>query len=825
MFGIRGKCQSLSIDYDINITDEDLESLLTRIQNTTIGDRISRESLSTPGLASLDGSRGRSISRTENHEASPSPDGTNSQTIFSDHENALQDFILESLSFSSMKDREEGVDIAHDSTFEWIFDSNRMTSPGVDSLSKWLQKDGADGIFWVNGKAGSGKSTLMRFIIDHPKTQELLRIWAGEKTLITAGFYFWISGTVEQRSQTGLLRYLLFQLLSSRRHLIHLVFPERWERLKTSSTRDRVRAGVSWELSELANALNRFAYSVRHQERICLFVDGLDEFDGDHQQIADFFGAISSHQHVKICLSSRPLPVFWSSFGHTSKIQLHELTYTDMIRFVHDRFDDQPQMHVLTQANPEAALVLVNDIAKKADGVFLWVSLVVRSLLHEPHYSEISKVYSRLQALPTELDDLFQHILFNGKSQYDMNVLSRLFQLMRAREIACDVARHEGAASMTVWEFALADQICYQAALANDIQEADEEEVFTRCRKLQGQLENQCAGLIVMHDRLSNGEGLGFRFAEDEAGAQKLAENKIAYIHRTVKDFLAQPEIFSKVVSLMTDDDFDPNACLLGSYISQLKLPLQPFRRHRQIDDWWPGIVLSMTHARYIDKENQTIQSSLIRELDKTISAYWLPKEMPSSNDHWARNVFGTYEKRKRMIFHEPFLSLTAKFGLANYVRACLDEGYQYQGGIPLLGHCIEFLVDRRKSVYPLSQPDLVAILLRYGEDPNQGYRDLDRRERTPWLLALDCLREGDRCEWMRYYDLDSEGMTRYAKIIELLITHGADPNAILVETQFDPSNTALEVITMVYEKYASPQFERLQQMLIERGAQWRVEK
>ena len=75
---------------------------------------------------------------------------------------------------------------------------------------------------------------------------------------------------------------------------------------------------------------------------------------------------------------------------------------------------------------------------------------------------------------------------------------------------------------------------------------------------------------------------------------------------------------------------------------------------------------------------------------------------------------------------------------------------------------------------------------------------------------------------WMRCYDLDSDGMTRYAKIIELLITHGADPNALVVETQFDPSNTALEVITMVYEKYALPQFERLQKMLTERGAQWR---
>ncbi|KAK9234515.1 hypothetical protein V1525DRAFT_435556 [Lipomyces kononenkoae] len=549
-------------------------------------------------------------SNTRNNDDNSSPDGTNAQTIFCDHEIALRDFILESLSFSSMKDREEGVDVAHDRTFEWIFDSNREILPGVDSLSKWLQKDGADGIFWVNGKAGSGKSTLMRFIIDHPQTQKLLGIWAGEKTLITAGFYFWISGTVEQRSQTGLLRYLLFQLLSSRRHVIHLVFPEQWDRLKTTSTRDRVKAGVSWELSELANALNRFIYSVQHDEKICLFADGLDEFDGDHQQIADFFrDVVSSHQHVKLCVSSRPLPVFWSSFGHAPKIQLHELTSADMVRFIQDHFDGQTQMHVLLQANPEAASVLT---------------------------------------LPTELDDLFQHILFNGKSQGDMNIVSRLFQLMKAREIACDVARHEGAASMTIWDFALADQVSYESAIAYDIQEADGRSLF--------QMSDVARGPWLRR------------------GRENFSENKIAYVHRTVKDFFAQPEIFSKIVGLMTDDDFDPHACLLGSYICQLKLPLRAFRRHRQIDDWWPGIVLVVTHARYIDKRNVTIQVSLIRELDKTISAYWLPREMSSSNDHWARNVFGTYEKRKRLIFHEPFLSLTGKFALEDYIRTCLDE-------------------------------------------------------------------------------------------------------------------------------------------------------
>lgn len=96
----------------------------------------------------------------------------------------------------------------------------------------------------------------------------------------------------------------------------------------------------------------------------------------------------------------------------------------------------------------------------------------------------------------------------------------------------------------------------------------------------------------------------------DESDAQKFAKNKIAYVRRTVKDFFAQPELFLKVVSLMTDDDFDPHACLLGSYISQLKLPLQPLRRQRQIDDWWPGIVLAMTHARYVESVTNRIRRS-----------------------------------------------------------------------------------------------------------------------------------------------------------------------------------------------------------------------
>ena len=46
------------------------------------------------------------------------------------------------------------------------------------------------------------------------------------RLLITAGYYFWTSGSVEQRCQAGLLRCLLFKLLQEHRHLIPITFPK-----------------------------------------------------------------------------------------------------------------------------------------------------------------------------------------------------------------------------------------------------------------------------------------------------------------------------------------------------------------------------------------------------------------------------------------------------------------------------------------------------------------------------------------------------------------------------------------------------------------------
>ncbi|CAG8971437.1 hypothetical protein HYALB_00002020 [Hymenoscyphus albidus] len=110
----------------------------------------------------------------------------------------VSDEILDSLRFPSMGERFEGVAEAHQKTFEWIFQKPRGASGGEpqrqwSDFNHWLQY--GDGLYWINGKPASGKSTMMKFIITHPTTAKSLALWIADSPqsvpLYTASFFFW----------------------------------------------------------------------------------------------------------------------------------------------------------------------------------------------------------------------------------------------------------------------------------------------------------------------------------------------------------------------------------------------------------------------------------------------------------------------------------------------------------------------------------------------------------------------------------------------------------------------------------------------------------
>lgn len=741
----------------------------------------------------------------------------------------LEEFFLEKLAFKAMKDREEEVSPAHRATFEWMFEKSlsddskskgNMTS--TIQFASWLSSSDTSGVYWINGKAGSGKSTLMRYISQHQKTTHFLEKWAADKPLITAAFYFWTSGTPEQRSQTGLLRYLLHQMLFQRKEMIPWVFPELW--LRCQDTKSRVTAVLDWTTEVLILVLQRFLWDAAGKIRVCLFIDGLDELDGDQEELIELVRFIVdlSPGDFKVCVSSRPWPIFEKSFSDVPHIQLQDLSVGDIRQYVDDYLDSAPKVRRIAKKEPDSFIRLKARIAQNADGVFLWATLCTKTLVARIAIGDTATdLDAKLAQFPTDLDDLYRYLLFTDRPQKELQEQSRTLQIIRAREIVCDFTKDESSSSMTAYQLALADQ---GEALDThtEVKQPSDTEVMEMYQTLKTHLASRCADLVVLHcNDSSSARTQGARFLdEDNTNSRLLAQSRVGYIHRTVRDFLIYSGAF-EFVKEQVDETFDPYVCLLRSHIFQLLLPLGEPEKHRRLDEWWPDVLLAMTSARFTNPVSAEVHVILLNKFKSTLDWYWLPKKSDPL-DNWARNAFATYELRMKhkTPYHFPFLSLTTKLGLHQYVEAEMRTGrYAYRGGIPLLSHAIEFLASRRHTVYPLSSIKLVDILLDNGHDPNLSYKDLFGKDTTPWLLALKYVREAHRRGWIQVYDFTLDGTKRWVGILKLFLLNGADPNALIVKDSWDPAATAFDIVTEIYQSYLSHDFKQLLQLLVERGA------
>lgn len=107
-----------------------------------------------------------------------------------------KDELLDSLFFDSIFSRQEDIPEVHRETFQWIFQRD-VARPWYNFVD-WLEQ--SSGVYWIKGKAGSGKSTLMKLICEDIRTEDALQTWAKDSELLIASFFFWSSGTVEQKS-------------------------------------------------------------------------------------------------------------------------------------------------------------------------------------------------------------------------------------------------------------------------------------------------------------------------------------------------------------------------------------------------------------------------------------------------------------------------------------------------------------------------------------------------------------------------------------------------------------------------------------------------
>ncbi|KAF5662941.1 hypothetical protein FDENT_13232 [Fusarium denticulatum] len=133
--------------------------------------------------------------------------------------------VIGSLWFRWYDDRRVNIKSPHFKTLQWALDPPSDCLQW-DDLNTWLQS--ASGLYWLSGKAGSGKSTLMKYLHQHGKTRALLQTWANGSDLISASFFFYALGKTEQKSQSGLLRSLLYQILKYDPSVTEHALPHMW---------------------------------------------------------------------------------------------------------------------------------------------------------------------------------------------------------------------------------------------------------------------------------------------------------------------------------------------------------------------------------------------------------------------------------------------------------------------------------------------------------------------------------------------------------------------------------------------------------------------
>lgn len=224
-----------------------------------------------------------------------------------------------------------------ESTFEWIYDNKEL------GFVSWLREE--SGLYWINGKPGSGKSTLLKFLRRDPRTFDFHDEFNVQKvkdssnpTHIIIDFFFHDGGTSMQKSLEGLLHRLLYQLIGANPELGNWILPSYFRRRKEQQ--------IAWSIQDLKDALDLILNQNEIPLYCLVFLDAIDEFDGEAETVARFVKYLAQtrdgahgvpNTKIKVCCSSRLWNIFNDYFQDVPGFKIHEHTQDDIRKYVTSR--------------------------------------------------------------------------------------------------------------------------------------------------------------------------------------------------------------------------------------------------------------------------------------------------------------------------------------------------------------------------------------------------------------------------------------------------------------------------------------------------------
>jgi hypothetical protein len=682
---------------------------------------------------------------------------------------ADKEFIQE-LSFTEMRYRELKIKPAHYETLEWIFLESELR-PSPSHFTKWLKN--GDGTFWISGKPGSGKSTLMKYIVESHETERLLSHWSRDATLVSASFYFWSAGTSMQKSIDGLLRSLVCQILRQCPSLIPIAFPEKWQWLMDGKQMQSI------EREDIFKAIECFTRIDHHETKFCFFIDGLDEYDGFDRDIAAMIKKLALSPSVKLCLASRPHNVFVNDFGRSAEkmFYVHDFTTWDIRQYIRGVFEGDPTFISRKNQDLKGYQQLAESIQKDANGVFLWVYLVILQLLDGMQNADrMSDLQRRLDKLPKDLRSLFNHMLNSVEEDYHEQQAQMLLVACQAME------------PLSLIAFSFLDEEDPDFALNCPVEDLSFEVVENRCEDMRKRLVARCRLLLEV-----------WNTATVEIGTDNVyGGDHVTFLHRTVRDYLRESEA-QKLLESRLRTAYDPGKAICNGLLAQLKL-LGPdslgIKEWRYWENNGPAhcLILQFMHqAKAYEDFNGVPLGVQINQIEATVQKrkgnerpfYWWME--PGSRGKASATTPSGGESRGGI---SAFLKIIIDYELSLYLKWRFDTSTLQEILSPmlitgLLGYCLQPLgprgtvVDRQRRGLNAS---ITKVFLDHGANPNGP----GPKESSPWQDFVEVL--GDRPP---RYDIKSDQARKSERelflTLEHLILRGADP--FLVYFPLDQTN------------------------------------
>lgn len=416
------------------------------------------------------------------------------------------------------------VRLYNKNTFDWLFTDQVP-------FSRWLRDDSGefDAVFWITGKPGSGKSTLMRFALEDSRTMSLQ---PPDSKGDPMAYFFHLRGkSLVQKSLRGMLMELMYQVLDRYPRFFELIRP---------FFLDVKRMKQDWDVGRLTQAILRIPYlkpAVKgYRDRITLFIDALDENenrDDNTTLLGIFDDLVATYRGVrdkpnapvlKICLASRPWPIFRKRLENDPRVPsfaIHDFTLRDIQQYT--------TTHIVKAFGERQRAIsqITKDITSRAKGVFIWVRVVVHNLRQEIiDGTPIDSLQSILHRYPMELDEMYELTLKRIAPEYLKESLI-LFRIMLAVRVP-----------FTALEVYTTTCICQGISTPDDGPTESLDDITSW-------LESRSGGLIDTvdtgtHEECSVVSDNDSRIKVPQSGSNFPARpnTRVEFIHQTVPDFL-----------------------------------------------------------------------------------------------------------------------------------------------------------------------------------------------------------------------------------------------------------------------------------------------